>query len=219
MASNHIEFPNQDSKIFLEGPAGKIEALINLPKKTSGDGVVIICHPHPLFGGTMHNKVVYTMARAFQELGLPTVRFNFRGVEHSAGSYGEGIGETEDLLAVMDWLKLTKPSNWLCLAGFSFGSYVATRAAGIVPSVSQLVTVAPAVQSFNFSQITRPNCPWLVIQGEQDEIVPPEAVYSWAANLQPAPELIRIPDAGHFFHGKLIELRQVLIAALKDQTT
>jgi len=216
MTKNNLEFSAGEAKIFIAGPAGKIETLTATPTETSKNIVAIVCHPHPLFGGTMHNKVAYTLARAFKDLGLRTVRFNFRGVGHSEGSYGEGSAETEDLQAIMRWVQQTRPQDAIWLAGFSFGSYVATRAAA-VSEVSQLVTVAPPVESFDFTELATPSCPWLVVQGEEDEIVAPQAVYRWHATVQPTPRLIRIPKAGHFFHGQLIELREVLTTALVDQ--
>ena len=209
------EFKPGETKTFIQGPVGRLESLISIPTQLK-NLVVVICHPHPLFGGTMHNKVVYTMARAFKELGLITVRFNFRGVGESEGSYAEGIGETEDLQAILHWLKQARPLDEIWLAGFSFGAYVASRGASLDPGVKQLVSVAPPVQSFDFSGLAMPQCPWLVIQGEQDEIVAPEAVYNWLEKLDPPPQLIKIKEAGHFFHGKLIDLKQAIKTALQD---
>lgn len=213
------EFPTGETRLIIPGQVGKLEALSSTPPKESKNIVAIICHPHPLFGGTMHNKVVYTIARAFKEMKLRTVRFNFRGVGNSSGTYAEGTGETEDLMVVIQWVKQVRPQDAIWLAGFSFGAYVSARAAGLDSNVSQLVSVAPPVRSFDFSDITMPACHWLVVQGEEDEIVSPEAVYQWVAKLQPSPQLIRIPAAGHFFHNKLIELREALITALHDHTS
>lgn len=212
--NNSIEFPNQDSKIFLKGPEGKLEALITLAEP--GNVVAVICHPHPLFGGTMNNKVIYSIARALKDLGIITIRFNFRGVEKSEGAYAEGIGESEDLVAILDWLTSLKPDNKIWLAGFSFGAYVATRVANHA-NVDQLITVAPAVESFNFKALSHPACPWLVIQGDQDEIVNPQLVYDWVKQLNPQPELTIIPEAGHFFHGKLVELKTALKHGLQHR--
>ncbi len=122
-------FPEISSTLQLAGPAGALEAAVDVPTESSRAGVAIVCHPHPLHGGTMHNKVVVMVARALGELGLSTVRFNFRGVGASGGTYDEGVGETADLIAVADWVRRTRPGDALWLAGFSFGSYVALRAA------------------------------------------------------------------------------------------
>ncbi len=213
MNSYPEQFPEKETKIFLPGPAGRLETLTVEPQSDPKNIVAIVCHPHPLFGGTFNNKVVYTIARAFKDQGLRTVRFNFRGVGESAGNYGEGVGETEDLLAVIKWVQKVRPQDAIWLAGFSFGSYVVTRAAGSQP-VQQLVTVAPAVESFDFKSLPRPACPWLVVVAEQDEIVAPQAIFSWHTTVYPVSKLVCIPGANHFFHGKLIELRQVLTSEL-----
>lgn len=203
----------KEATIVIPGAVGKLEVLLSAPQQITRAAVAIICHPHPLFGGTMHNKVVYTLAKACKELGMQTIRFNFRGVGVSEGSYADGVGETDDLLAVIEWAKQAYPANSIWLAGFSFGAYVATRATKFV-TAEQLICIAPPVQSFDFKAIKTPVLPWLIVQGEVDEIVSPEAVYAWHQTLQPTPTLIRIADADHFFHGKLIELRQTLITHL-----
>lgn len=210
MTNDITRFPSGESKAFLNGPVGKLEALTTQGEKPI---TAIICHPHPLFDGTMHNKVVYTLARAFKDMEISTVRFNYRGVEKSEGSYGEGVGETDDLLAVIEWVKKVKPADNIWLAGFSFGTYVVTRAAQtFLPQ--QLVTIAPAVSLFDFTALKRPNCPWLIVQGEQDEVISPQAVFAWAETLTPPAKLIRMPNTGHFFHGQLVELRKILVNEL-----
>lgn len=209
------EFPEGDLSVILPGAVGTLEALTSAPNNAS-DVVVVICHPHSLHGGTMHNKVVYTLARAFKEMNLRTVRFNFRGVGASEGNYDEGIGETEDLLTVLKWVQQVRPQDKIWLTGFSFGSYVAARAAKTWPA-QQLISIAPPVENFPFKQLPPFTCPWLVVQGEADEVVAPQKVFSWLAELPQPPQLIRMPDTSHFFHGKLVELRQLLITALSPQ--
>ena len=145
---------------IIDGPAGPLEARIEEPAPGEVPAAVgVVCHPHPLYGGTMQNKVVHTLARAMQELGAPTVRFNFRGVGGSAGAYDGGAGELEDALAVCDWAR----RRWRCdafwLAGFSFGSAVALQAAGSVRPRA-LVTVAPPVGRIIVAPVARPSCPW-----------------------------------------------------------
>ncbi len=157
----------------------------------------------------MQNKVVTTLERALRELGLATLRFNFRGVGRSAGQFDNGIGETDDLLAIAQWVQHVRPADALWLAGFSFGSYVATRAASMLP-VRQLITIAPAVTRWDFTELPAPPCPWLIVQGEADEVVDPAAVYAFAAARQPAPTLVRVTETGHFFHRRLIELRSLV---------
>jgi hypothetical protein len=176
MQVNPSEFPPAEGRISLQGPAGVLETLTTTPSLES-DITAVVCHPHPLYGGTMNNKVVYTVARAFNELGLRTVRFNFRGVGKSEGGYGEGIGETDDLLAVLSWVKRTRPNDRVWLAGFSFGSFVAARAAQQWPT-DQLVSIAPPVTHFDFTGFQLPSCPWLIVQGDQDEIVSASEVFN-----------------------------------------
>jgi alpha/beta superfamily hydrolase len=204
------EFPSSAGNLSLRGPAGLIEAATNLPSaSTARAGVAIICHPHPLHGGSMHNKVVTMLERTLRELGLATVVFNFRGTGASAGTFDDGVGETADLIAVATWAQHTRPHDALWLAGFSFGSYVAARAAPQLP-VRQMISVAPPVSRWDFAALASPLCPWLVIQGEADEIVDAQAVYAWAAAQPEPPTLVRMPDTGHFFHRRLMDLRGVL---------
>lgn len=202
-------FPEQTTELLLPGPAGAIEAAVGIPEpKDARAGIAIICHPHPLLGGggSMRNKVVTMLERALRELGLTTLRFNFRGVGASQGSYDEGSGETEDLLALAAWVQQSRPSDALWLAGFSFGSYVAARAAPQLP-VRQMISVAPPVGRWDFSALASPLCPWLVIMGEADDVVDPAAVYAWVAAQPEPPTLTRMPDTGHFFHRRLMDLR------------
>lgn len=207
-------FPCGNAPFFLDGPMGRIELLTSCP---APDKIVaataVLCHPHTLHGGTMHNKVVHTLARGFVDLGLRTVRFNFRGAGASAGSYDHGVGETEDLLAVLDWVRAQCPHDALWLAGFSFGAYVALRACARRP-VAGLITVAPPVNLYDFTVLPSAPTPWLVIQGEQDEIVPALAVVSWAQRLTSVPDLMLMTGAGHFFHQRLGDLRTVVTGSL-----
>jgi hypothetical protein len=200
-------FPRESATLMLAGPAGALEIAVDPAEADSVPIVAIVCHPLPTEGGTMHNKVVTMTARALRECGLDTVRFNFRGVGHSAGTFDHGDGETEDLKALAAWVRAQRPDAALWLAGFSFGSYVALRAAPVVQPALMLSIAPPVGRSWDFSQIVPPNCPWLVIQGDADEIVDPQAVYAWVAALPEPPELVRMPDTSHFFHRKLIDLR------------
>jgi alpha/beta superfamily hydrolase len=202
--------------VTLEGPAGPLEARLEDPapeERPRACGVV--CHPHPLYGGTLQNKVVHTLARAMQQLGVPTLRFNFRGVGGSAGRYDGGAGELEDALAACEWAR----ANWSCgtlwLAGFSFGSAVALQAAAVVRPAA-LVTVAPPVGRIIVVPVPRPPCPWLVVQGDRDELVDAEAVRRWAAEFSPPPRLEMLAGAEHFFHGRLAELRSAVVSFLSE---
>ena len=208
-ASSDIAFPERSGELLLPGPAGQIEAAVGIPDAAEARaGIAIICHPHPLLGGggSMRNKVVTMLERALRELGLTTLRFNFRGVGASSGHYDEGNGETDDLLALAQWVQRARPSDALWLAGFSFGSFVAARAAPQLP-VRQMISVAPPVNRYEFAALASPLCPWLVIQGEADDVVDPDAVYAWVAAQPEPPTLLRMPDTGHFFHRRLMDLR------------
>ncbi len=194
-----------------EGAAGRIEGLLDDPD-AAPIAVAVVCHPHPLQGGAMQNKVAYMLARAFNDMGALSLRFNFRGVGKSAGKFDNGIGETADALAAIDWLSAQHPGLPLWLGGFSFGSYVALRTQSQRP-VRRLVTVAPAVERFDTSDIVLPACPWLLMQGDADDVVSPEAVLAWAQALKSPPRIEVMSGAGHFFHGRLNELREAVVAA------
>ncbi len=208
-----LSFPSEETTFLFPGAAGNIEVLTAVPEKTPAHGSVIICHPHPLYGGTMHNKVVSTLARAFHNLGLRTVRFNFRGVGKSEGIHDEGKGEAADTIALADWLRTLFPDEPLWLSGFSFGGFVAATVATQYP-VSRLITVAPQASRFVSPPLAAVTCPWLIIQGEDDEVVSPQELYDWMDTLKVKPELIRLPGAGHFFHGHLLNLREAVEKAL-----
>ena len=200
-------FPNESTTLLLDGPAGALEVAVDRSEATPLPAVAIICHPLPIEGGTMHNKVVTMVARALRELGLDTVRFNFRGTGNSEGSFDEGVGESDDLRTVAAWVRAQRPEAALWLAGFSFGAYVSLRmAAELQPAM--LVSIAPPVgRSWDFDTLVPPTCPWLVIQGEADEVVDPQAVFAWIDAMRDPPDLVRMPDTGHFFHRKLMDLR------------
>lgn len=204
-----------NTTLALAGPEGALEAQTTCPAPPAAKATAIICHPHPLHGGTMHNKIVHTLARTFGELGLRTVRFNFRGVGASAGTYAGGAGETEDALAVIEWVRSRCPQDEIWLAGFSFGAYVALRAAARV-AAARLVLVAPPVHLHaELGSPPAPRAPLLVLQGEQDEVVSPAAVKDWIDTLSPRPTLKIFPGVGHFFHGRLNDLRTGVQEALR----
>ena len=211
------QFPSERAEFLLEGSRGLIECIsdraeadITLP------ATAVLCHPHPLHGGTMHNKVVTIMDRALREVGVNTVRMNFRGVGDSEGSYDDGFGETDDLMAVVDWVRRVRPDDELLLGGFSFGSYVCLRASNKL-TLNQLILIAPPVERYEFAELKAPKCPWMVIQGDEDDVVPADAVISWARNIEPAPRLDVMEEAGHFFHRRLMDLRGLIKNGVRDQ--
>lgn len=199
--------------LLIGGPAGVLEAVLEEPQVSQPAAFGVVCHPHPLHGGTMHNKVVHTVARACQERGMPTLRFNYRGVGASAGSYDEGRGETQDTLAVVAAGRARWPDAALTLAGFSFGGMVSLCAAAAA-APARLISVAPAVTRAEFASIARPPCPWLIVQGDADEIIDCREVQAFAARFEPPPQLVILPGVGHFFHGRLTELRDAAFAFL-----
>lgn len=197
------------SAAFIEGPAGRLEALIEEPADVPLRYAAVVCHPHPLFGGTLHNKVVHTLARSLRSGGAATLRFNFRGVGASEGRHDEGVGETADTLAAVTWARTRWPAVPLLLAGFSFGAAVAIRAAAAADP-HWLISVAPAVDRVSFEGLLTPQCPWLIVQGSADEIVAPESVRRWAARLAPHAHVRLLPGVGHFFHGRLHDLQECI---------
>ncbi len=208
-------FPEQAAVFHLDGPVGPLEVAVDPPKGEAAlqPIVAIVCHPLSTEGGTMHNKVVTMAATTLRELGITTVRFNFRSVGESAGSFDHGNGEQDDLKAVAAWVRAQRPEARLWLVGFSFGSFVSLKAAGeLQPEV--LVSIAPPAGRWDFSGIAPPP-QWLVIQGEQDEIVDPQAVYDWLDGIGLPHDLVRMPDTSHFFHRKLIDLRGAITHGVK----
>ncbi len=196
-----------NTEILIPGPAGDLELRVESPDGEGPAPVAVICHPHPVYGGTMSNKVVHILAAGFRELGAHTVRFNFRGVGRSAGEFDNGIGETDDLLAVVAWAQTRFPGSPLWLAGFSFGAWIALKAAAQLQP-ERLLLVAPPVDMYDFGLIPEVSVPWMVIQGGEDEVVSAEAVSKWVAQRQPAPRFVLLDSAGHFFHGQLNVLKE-----------
>lgn len=204
--------PAGETEWLIDGPAGKIEVITMQPKTGEANDLAIICHPHSQMGGSMHNKVVHTVARTHRDAGHLSVRFNFRSVGKSSGDFDEGRGESDDLLSVLRWGREQCPQGRLFLAGFSFGSFVLARSAEVIANagidIAHLLLIAPPVHHFEFNQITSFPAPLTVIMGEADEVVPPDDVYAWFETVTTKKQLIKVPEAGHFFHGRLNELKQ-----------
>jgi alpha/beta superfamily hydrolase len=197
-------------RLSIPGPSGNLEGVLETPVVPDATRIAVICHPHPVYGGTMTNKVVHMLAKACNELGVPAIRFNYRGVGASIGAYDEGRGETLDTLAVVSWANERWPQAKLWLGGFSFGGAVALRAAAQVQP-ARLVTVAPAIQRVDVTGVKLPSCPWLIVQGDNDELVNATEVQAWAQSLTPKPEFALLRGVDHFFHGRLSELRDVVV--------
>ncbi|MDX8413411.1 MAG: alpha/beta fold hydrolase [Mariprofundales bacterium] len=195
-------------RTFLAGKAGRLQAIYQ--QGEADRPAVVICHPHPLYGGTMRNKVVYWMARAFEDNGYSVLRFNFRGVEQSEGKWDDGVGETDDARTALDWLHQQLPDVPLWLAGFSFGCYAGLRAARNDLRVKRLFAVSPAVEHYPFDFMAGDLRPLTIVQGDQDEVVSANAVTHWATTL-PQATLLCIADAGHFYPNHQHALQQALL--------
>jgi alpha/beta superfamily hydrolase len=198
--------PRNAERLIVAGPAGDVEIVIDAPS-ASPRGVALVCHPHPLQGGTLDNKVAHTLAKTFHAMGYVATRFNFRGVGRSAGVFDEGIGETDDALAVLRHVKSRFGEALpVALAGFSFGSFVQTRVAAQV-TPEGLVLVGPAVNRFPLQHVPAGT---IVVHGEEDDVVPLADVFAWARP-QELPVVV-FPGCGHFFHGRLLQLARIVTA-------
>ena len=193
--------------LVIDGPAGALEALLEWPSAGPVPAAgSVICHPHPLHGGAMTNKVAHTIARSAVDQGFAALRFNFRGVGASAGSHDHGRGERDDALAAVAALRERCPGP-LLLGGFSFGAAVAIEVARELKPAA-LVSVAPAVDRWERdAHWIQPDCPWLIVHGDADELVDVDSVVAFVDELEPGPELLVMPEVSHFFHGNLVALR------------
>ena len=206
-----------NEKLFLDGPVGRLEAVLERPGEGALAGAAVICHPRPQHGGTMHNKVAHTLARAFVRSGFEALRFNFRGTERSEGSYDHGVGELDDALAAIEFMRARHGAYPLWLGGFSFGAAIAVKAA-VAMHIDGLISIAPAISRFADGLQGQPDCPWLIIQGDLDELVDIEETVAWADSLDPGPELLIVNGAEHFFHGRLGELREAIMEFVTAET-
>ncbi len=200
----------QTQRSFCDGPAGRIECAVDAPAGAAA-GVAVICHPHPQHGGTLDNKVAQTLARAAVQLGHRAVRFNFRGVGQSQGAWDAGRGEVDDALAVV--AQHREAGLPLLLAGFSFGAFVAAQAAARLPEDAKpqrLALVGPSTQRQEMPPVPADT---VVVHGESDEVVPLAATLDWARP-QALPVIV-FPGVGHFFHGQLTLLKNVLVRQLR----
>ncbi|GKS70276.1 hypothetical protein W03_22800 [Nitrosomonas sp. PY1] len=199
-------------KFFVAGAAGKLETVLARPSAPP-KGVAIVAHPHPLYGGTMNNKVAHTLFNTLLELGFVTVKFNFRGVGQSEGVFDHGIGELVDVLTITNYIReqysdlLDLP---LLLSGFSFGGAIQLHAAQTL-NPEFLILVAPSVVHLEAPIPPEKNRYTLIIQGDQDDVVVPESIMAWAAP-QSLP-IVMIPGASHFFHGKLMILKNLILSS------
>lgn len=206
----------------LRGPAGRLEALIDTPEPASVRAAVVFAHPHPQYGGTMHTKVVYQGAKALTRIGCAVLRFNFRGVGASDGTFDRGEGEHADFRAALDYMSGHYPGVPLWSAGFSFGSWVALEVGAVDNRVSVLIGIAPPVvtsasgQNYAFENVLESTKPKFFVQGEADEVCSLEGMWQFYGRLHEPKELVVIDAADHLFEGKTQEVGEALEDLLVD---
>lgn len=208
----------RETPVFIDGPVGQLEALyldLDEPK-----GIALICHPNPVQGGTMLNKVISTLQRTARDAGLITLRFNYRGVGASAGGSDMGEGEVDDAQAAAKWLRDKHPDLPMTLFGFSFGGFVAATLGGRLEAegetLKHVFMVAPAVMRIANVEALPQKGALTLIQPETDEVVDPQLVYAWSDTLQRPHELLKVAECGHFFHGKLTDLKDLILPRLSN---
>jgi uncharacterized protein len=197
-------------RLTIAGPAGNLEGLLEWNPQWSPRLLAVVCHPHPLYGGTMHNKVVFRAAKAAVKVGVPALRFNFRGVGQSQGKFAEGIGEREDARAALSYLVNRFPKIPVCMMGFSFGSVVALAVGAAEADVNFLVGLGVPVDSSGYEFLEQSSKPKLIVQGARDEFGPREKVEALVASFQEPKRLHFVEDVDHFFKGKLAELESTI---------
>jgi uncharacterized protein len=212
MSSSH-----ESRNLFLAGPAGRLEAILWSPTAGTPPLAALVCHPHPLFGGTMHNKVVYQAAKSLDALGLPVLRFNFRGTGMSEGKHDRGDGEREDVRAALDFLAAEFPNIPLLVAGFSFGCWVGLRAGCEDARVTSLIGLGAPVNNADFSYLMRCEKPKLFVHGANDIYGAVDKVKSLIASLPGGNKVVVVDDADHFFVGKLDQVDRAITAWLTER--
>ncbi|MGQ0699544.1 MAG: alpha/beta hydrolase [Panacagrimonas sp.] len=207
--------PGLSAQGLIAGAAGHIECLVAMPKGEPR-GLAVTCHPHPLFGGAMSNKVTYSMASMALKHGMVSARFNFRGAGLSEGRHDNARGETDDCVTVAEWLRTQRPDLPMLLTGFSFGAFVSLNAATRIRPAA-LVSIAPPFGRYfdNAPQPPHPGCPWMTVHSRDDDVVSFEETRTILATYEPAPEQVVVDGAGHFFHGRLPDLQQAVLPFLQ----
>jgi alpha/beta superfamily hydrolase len=202
--------------LFLPAPHGRLEAILKEPRDPELRGAALLLHPHPLGGGTMHNKVVFRAGAALNDAGLAVLRINFRGVGQSTGEHDEGRGEKADARLALDYLVTQYPDQPITLAGFSFGSRVGTEVGVLDPRVVRMISIGTAVDKYDFSFLLGYDKPMLFVHGANDEFGDVERLRDLVAQI-PRATLVVIPDCGHFFEGKLDEFKQAITDWMNKQ--
>jgi uncharacterized protein len=205
--------PRRIESLFIDGPAGKLEALLEEPEDREPSHAALVCHPHPQHGGTMHNKVVYRIARGLRRAGAVVLRFNYRGVNLSQGHYDKGIGEMEDARAALALLRSRYPNLPFSLAGFSFGSRIILKLGCEVPGVSRLIAVGFPANLYDSQSLGRCPVPRTFIVSTHDQFCAVSAMEAYFATLPEPKELIWVESTDHFFAGALDELENAIYHA------
>jgi len=201
--------------LMIDGPTGPLEALLQEFDRGAPAFVAVVCHPHPLYGGTLHNKVTHRVAATLHGLGAAVLRFNYRGVGQSAGTYDRGEGELDDARAALAFLRTRHPDARAWSAGFSFGSWVASRLAAGDPGIERLILVAPPVHTQTFAEMETLATPKLVIQGTADEVCKPENLAKRFPAWSEPKRLIEVPGASHFFDKQLAALSDAILEGVR----
>ncbi|MGB8457353.1 MAG: alpha/beta family hydrolase [Candidatus Acidiferrum sp.] len=209
---------HESRNLFLAGPAGGLEAILWSPSEGEASMAALVCHPHPLFGGTMHNKVVYNAAKSLDALGLAVLRFNFRGTGLSEGKHDKGIGEREDVRAGLDFLAAEFPNAPLLLAGFSFGCWVGLRVGCENARVKLLIGLGAPVNNVDFSYLKECGKPKLFVQGGNDQFGDAGKLRSFVASLPGENKLVVVENADHFFVGMLDQLDAAITDWMKERS-
>jgi alpha/beta superfamily hydrolase len=210
---------HESRNFFLAGPAGRLEAILWSPSAGSPPIAAVVCHPHPLFGGTMHNKVVYQAAKSLDALGLPVLRFNFRGTGMSEGKHDRGEGERGDVRVALDFLATEFPNIPLLVAGFSFGCWVGLRVGCEDERVTSLIGLGAPVNNADFSYLARCGKPKLFVHGSNDIYGDPVKLNNLVASLPGENKIVVVEDADHFFVGKLDQVDAAIANWMNERTS
>jgi uncharacterized protein len=213
-----MDVSHNSRNLFLTGPAGRLEAILWTPIAIAPRTAAVVCHPHPLFGGTMHNKVVYQAAKSLDALGLAVLRFNFRGTGMSEGKHDKGIGEREDVRAALDFLVVEFPNLPLLVAGFSFGCWVGLRVGCEDARVTSLIGLGAPVNSSDFSYLSQCAKPKLFVHGSNDQFGDASKLNTLVASLPGENRLVIVDGADHFFLGKLDQVNAAIAEWMEKRT-
>lgn len=202
--------------LFIPSPAGRLEAILTEPQNFPRQWAVVLCHPHPLFGGTLHTKAIFRSARALQSLGMATLQFNFRGVGQSTGTYDEGRGEKDDVGAALDFLQGRYPGLSLGLLGFSFGAWVGLQVGASDERIRQLIGLGVPIRKSDFSFFSACAKPKLIVQGEFDEFGPRAEVEAWFSTLAKPKRLSIVEGSTHLFEGRIAPLQSAILQYFQE---